>query len=40
MGLFSKIAKFENGSIRRMVQDSRSENVHGNPSPCASWQKL
>ncbi len=35
-----EIAKFESGSIRRMVQVSWSENVHGIPSPCTSWEKL
>ncbi len=35
-----EIATFESGSISRIANMSWSENIHGNPSKCAAWEKL
>ncbi len=36
-----EIAKFVvSGKISRITNKSRSENIHGNSSPCTAWEKL
>lgn len=35
-----EIAKFKNSLLRKLPEQSWSENIHGNANECTCWQKL